>query len=96
LAAGLEALALVPICSHSLTHRPIVVRPESEIVLEPCDLQKEAVCVIDGQEQVRLGRGDRVRIGRAKAAFLLVQNPDHAPFETLREKLVWGQAPRYG
>ena len=92
---GLDALVLVPICPHSLTHRPIVVRPDSEIVLEPNGLQKEAVCVVDGQEQVRLVRGDRVRIRRATGAFLLVHNPDRPPFQTLREKLVWGQMPRY-
>jgi len=93
---GLEALVLVPICPHSLTHRPIVVRPECEIVLEPNGLQKEALCVIDGQEQVQLVRGDRVRIRRAPGAFLLVHNPDRPAFQTLREKLAWGQAPRYG
>ncbi len=92
---GLDALALVPICPHSLTHRPIVVRPDSEIVLEPNGLQKEAVCVADGQELIRLVRGDRVRIRRAPGAFLLVHNPDRKPFQTLREKLVWGQMPRY-
>jgi NAD+ kinase len=91
----LDALVLVPVCPHSLTHRPIVVRPDSEIVLEPCGLQKEAVCVVDGQEQVRLASGDHVRISRAKGAFLLIHNPDHRPFATLREKLVWGQPPRY-
>jgi len=92
----LDAIALVPVCPHSLTHRPIVLRPDAEIVLEPCDLQKGAVCVVDGQEQVHLARGDRVRIRRAEAAFLLVHNPDHRPFETLRAKLSWGQPPKYG
>jgi len=92
---GLEAIVLVPVCPHSLTHRPIVVRPDSEIVLEPCGLQKEAVCIVDGQERVRLVRGDRVRIRRAASAFLLIHNPDRPPFATLREKLVWGQPPRY-
>jgi NAD+ kinase len=93
---GLEALVLVPICPHSLTHRPIVVRPECEVVLQPNGLQKEATCVIDGQDLVRLAHGDRVRIRRAPGAFLLVHNPDRPPFQTLREKLAWGQAPRYG
>jgi NAD+ kinase len=96
LAPGVEAMVLVPVCPHSLTHRPIVVRPDSEIVLEAGGLQKEAVCVVDGQEQVRLARGDRVHIRRAGAKFLLVQNAQHRPFETLREKMVWGQPPRYG
>ena len=92
---GLDALVLVPICPHSLTHRPIVVRPECEIVLESNGLQKEALCVIDGQEQVRLGpRRPRPHPPRT-GAFLLVHNPDRPAFQTLREKLVWGQMPRY-
>lgn len=92
---GLDALVLVPICPHSLTHRPIVVRPDSEVMLVPNGLQKEAMCVVDGQQQVRLAAGDRVRICRATGEFLLVHNPDRQPFATLREKLVWGQPPRY-
>jgi len=93
---GLEAIALVPVCPHSLTHRPIVIRTDREVVLESCGLQREAACVVDGQERVPLARGDRVRVRRAEPAFLLVQNPDRRPFQTLREKLSWGQVPRYG
>jgi len=95
LAPGLEAMVLVPVCPHSLTHRPIVLRPECRVVLEPADLQKEAVCVVDGQEEVRLAAGDRVGIGRADAAFLLVQSGGLQPFETLSRKLHWGHLPRY-
>ena len=95
LAPGLEAMVLVPICPHSLTHRPIVLRPEAEVVLEPSDLQNEAVCVVDGQEQVRLSRGDGIRIRRADASFLLVQNGRHGAFATPSQKLHWGHLPRY-
>lgn len=96
LAPRLEAMALVPVCPHSLTHRPIVLRPESEVILEPCGLQKEAMLVLDGQDRGRLARGDRVRIRRADSSFLLVHNGDRPLFSTLREKLQWGTAPRYG
>jgi NAD+ kinase len=95
LAPGLEAMVLVPICPHSLTHRPIVLRADSELVLEPCGFQKEAVCVLDGQVHVALARGDRVRIRRAASDVLLIQNPDRPPFGTLREKLHWGHSLRY-
>jgi len=95
LAPGLEAVVLVPICPHSLTHRPIVLRPEAEVVLELSELQDQAVCVVDGQEQVRLARGDRVRIRRADASFLLVQNGRPGAFATLSRKLHWGHPPRY-
>jgi len=95
LAPGLEAMVLVPVCPHSLTHRPIVLRPECRVVLEPMDLQKEAVCVVDGQDQVRMQPGDRVSIARADSAFLLVESGRRRPFETLSRKLRWGYLPRY-
>jgi len=95
LAPGLEAMVLVPVCPHSLTHRPIVLRPECDVVLEPLDLQKEAVCVVDGQNKVRLAPGERVHIARAKSAFLLVESGHRQPFETLNRKLHWGHLPRY-
>jgi NAD+ kinase len=91
----LDALVLVPVCPHSLTHRPIVIQPDSEVLLVPVDLQKEAVCVVDGQEVVRLQEGDPVRIRGAKTGFLLVQSGRRADFALLREKLHWGQALRY-
>ena len=95
LAPGLEAVVLVPICPHSLTHRPVVLRPETEIVLQLSDLQDRAVCVVDGQKQVDLVRGDRLRIRRADASFLLVQNGRPGAFATLTRKLHWGHPPRY-
>jgi len=96
LAPRLEAMVLVPICAHSLAHRPIVLRPDCEVVLEPAGLQKEAVCVVDGQETVRLAHGDKIRVSRAKEEFVLVHNGARSPFSTLREKLQWGRGPRYG
>jgi len=95
LVPALEALALVPICPHSLNHRPLVLRPDAEVVLEPCDLQEEAVCVVDGQERVPLARGDRIRVRRSASSFLLVHHGERPPFATLREKLHWGHTPRY-
>jgi NAD+ kinase len=96
LAPRLEAVVLVPICAHSLSHRPIVLMPDHEVVLTPCALQKESVCVVDGQEIVNLTEGGRVRISRAKEVFLLVHNGDRPVFSTLREKLNWGRGPGYG
>lgn len=96
LAAGLEAMVIVPICPHSLTHRPIVLRPDCEVVLVPGGLQKEAVCVADGQEQVRMSAGDRLVVRRASASFLLVQRGRQEAFATLSHKLHWGHGPKYG
>ena len=95
LAPGLEAMVLVPVCPHSLTHRPIVLRPDCEVVLEPTDLQPQAVCVVDGQDKVGMEPGDRVTIRRASSSFLLVERTHRQPFETLSRKLHWGHLPHY-
>jgi NAD+ kinase len=95
-APRLEAMVLVPIAAHSLSHRPIVLRPDAEVVLTPSALQKAAVCVVDGQETVHLAEGDRVRISRAKESFILVHNGERPVFSTLREKLNWGRGAGYG
>jgi len=96
LVPGIEAMVLVPVCPHSLTHRPIVLRPDSRVTLRPTGLQEEASVAIDGQEVVRLARGDAVHVRRADSPFLLVQNPSRGTFATLSEKLHWGHLPRYG
>lgn len=96
LVPGIEAMVLVPVCPHSLTHRPIVLRPDSRVTLRPTGLQEEASVAIDGQEVVRLARGDAVEVRRANSALLLVQNPARGTFATLSEKLHWGHLPRYG
>ena len=96
LVPGIEAMVLVPVCPHSLTHRPIVLRPGSRVTLRPTGLQEEASVVIDGQEVVRLARGEAVEVRRADSPFLLVQNPARGTFATLSEKLHWGHLPRYG
>jgi NAD+ kinase len=95
LAPGLEAMVLVPVCPHSLTHRPIVLRPECHVVLEPLDLQPQGVCVVDGQEKVPVAPDETVHIRRAGSAFLLVESGERRPFETLSRKLHWGHLPRY-
>jgi NAD+ kinase len=49
---GLEAVVLVPICPHTLTHRPIVVKADSviEVVLNATTTtQTQITC--DGQSQ---------------------------------------------
>ncbi|MDP6381526.1 MAG: NAD(+)/NADH kinase, partial [Phycisphaerae bacterium] len=84
LAPGSEAILLTPICPHSLTNRPIVLKANSELVLRTID-QDNAVCVIDGQELVPLTNEDRVRVKQAEHRLLLVESVTRTGFATLRE-----------
>ncbi|MDK1031896.1 MAG: NAD(+)/NADH kinase [Planctomycetia bacterium] len=95
LAPGLDAILLTPVCPHSLTNRPIVLKPDSVVVLGATGTEG-AVCVVDGQETIRLEAGERVRMKRSELRFPLLENTACTGFATLREKLGWSHLPKYG
>ncbi len=93
MAAELAAIGITPLNAHSLTHRPIVVGPDSVIEVRPEAVNSGSSLIIDGQVTFPLAEGDVVRIRRAPAEFQLVRNPRHSPWHNLVTKLHWGQPP---
>lgn len=93
MAAELRAIGITPLNAHSLTHRPIVVGPDSVIEVRPEAVNSGSSLIIDGQETFPLAEGEVVRIRRAPAEFQLVRNPRHSPWHNLVTKLHWGQPP---
>jgi NAD+ kinase len=90
---ALAALALVPICPHTLSDRPIVV-PASRtvrIVLGPGEAGATMTC--DGQIGTALNPSDAVEIRRAPQDLVLVHPRSYSYFELLRDKLDWGRIP---
>jgi len=85
----LEAIALVPICPHTLSNRPIAIdsRSEVEITLVQAD---DARVHFDGQLHAELHKGDRVVVKRLAKTITLLHPPGHSHYEVLREKLNWG------
>jgi NAD+ kinase len=87
----LEALALVPICPHTLSNRPIVVSADSVIelvLLGPTNGRPQVT--FDGQSNVALEDGDRVKVRRDKRRVQLLHPAGRNHYDTLREKLHWG------
>ncbi len=91
---GLEAVVLVPICPHTLTHRPIVVKADSviEVVLNSANTT-EAQITCDGQVSLAIEPGDRILIRKKGRKARLVHPLNHDYFELLRAKLNWGLRP---
>jgi NAD+ kinase len=91
--ANLSALAVVPICPHALSHRPIVVSADSvvEIVMTGTAPGQHAYVSFDGQTGLMLEDHDRVRVRRADISVELVQPAERSHFEVLRRKLHWGR-----
>jgi NAD+ kinase len=86
----MDAMIVTPICSHTLTNRPIVL-PEGvtiEIVLRSA--QDDVYVTVDGQVGLNLKMGDKLEVKRSRAAVRLVAPPDKNYFDVLRGKLKWG------
>jgi NAD+ kinase len=91
----LDAVVLAPICPHTLSDRPIVVRSSSTIevrLLERPDTFAQITC--DGVPLGELGAGDRLTVMPAEASVTLLHPPDHDYYRILRSKLRWGRGDR--
>lgn len=91
---ALEAVIVVPICPHTLTHRPIVLSADKEIeVVINADNSTQIQVTCDGQISLPIEPGDRIHIRRKRRKLRLIQPLEHDYFEVLRAKLHWGQTP---
>ncbi|HMH18269.1 MAG TPA: NAD kinase [Burkholderiales bacterium] len=87
---SVPGFALVPICPHTLSNRPIMVSDRSviEILLKR---SIDARLHFDGQLQCDLQEGDRVVIRRAEHTVKFVHPPGYSYFAMLRQKLHWSE-----
>jgi NAD+ kinase len=86
-----QALVLSPISPHTLSNRPVVLRPEAVVRIVVGDREKDAILTMDGQESVRLSGGDAVVVRRGRQAVSLVRSPDRTYYDVLRAKLGWAR-----
>jgi len=85
----LDAIALVPICPHTLSNRPIAINSASKV--EVTLIQAEDACIhFDGQQQLSFQQGDKVLVRRADKTVSLLHPLGHSHYDMLREKLNWG------
>jgi NAD+ kinase len=89
LTPDVQAMVLTPICPHTLTNRPLVVRPDARLRVR--NVSGSAVTVtIDGQSGHELEAGGWVDVQRADQPLRLYQSPSPF-FAILRQKLSWGE-----
>jgi NAD+ kinase len=95
LEADIAAIVITPICPHSLSFRPIVIGTESDLKLELVRVNAGSTVIVDGRSRSALEAGDAVTIRKDEGVFLVVNNPKRTKWDTLAEKLGWGEKPRY-
>lgn len=88
---SLEAMLVLPICPHTLSSRPIVVDSASDIEIRIREnINETGQVVSDGQNNIDVAAGDRVRVRRKERRIRLLHPADYDYFSILREKLHWG------
>lgn len=91
----LNAVAVVPICPHTLTDRPLVISAEQTIevvLLERDDTLAEVT--VDGFSMGEIRPRDRLVISAAEQRITLVHPPSYDFYGILRSKLFWGRDSR--
>lgn len=89
---SVESILITPICPHTLSDRPVVVRDTSKIELRLAETSESVFLTLDGQTGLPMQAGDRIRITRAQERLKLIHPPNKSYFEILRNKLKWGEA----
>ena len=85
----LEAVALTPICPHTISNRPIVLMPHHEIEVQYLTVGKDLDVAFDGIPQGNMEAGTSLKIKKHRKKLRIVRLSRHDYFATLRTKLGW-------
>ena len=89
---AVESWIITPICPHTLSDRPVVVRDSSLIEVHLSGDTESVFLTLDGQTGIPMQAADVVRMRRASDRLRLIQPAQKSYFEILRSKLKWGEA----
>jgi NAD+ kinase len=95
LSANLSAMVITPLCPHSLSFRPIVIKADNQLQIECIRMNEQTTLLLDGQVTHKLKMGDIINIQKHAGQFLVVNNPLRTQWDTLAGKLNWAEKPRY-
>lgn len=85
----LEAFVITPICPHTISNRPIVLMPQSEIQIQYISEYDPVEIAYDGFAHFLMSTGEVFHIRQAERRCQLIELPHHDYFSTLRKKLGW-------
>jgi NAD+ kinase len=87
---SLSVIALVPVCPHTLSNRPIVISSDCtvEITIRSAD---DPRAHFDSHSRVDLKEGDRIVVRRYSHTISLLHPVGHSYYAMLREKLNWNR-----
>jgi len=87
-----NSIVLVPICSHSLNSRPLVIAGDSTIEVRITEYNNpEPVLSIDGRHDAKLKSGQKITISKSRHSVTVLHTKGYNYYDTLRKKLGWGK-----
>lgn len=86
-----EAFVITPICAHTLTNRPLVIRDTATIEIVVKSQREAAYLTVDGQVGIATHSEDIIRVRKSDSCIELIQPPQRNYYEILRQKLKWGE-----
>jgi len=88
---NVPGIALVPVCPHTLSNRPITVSDQCVIEITIKQRAIGASLYFDGQLRSELAVDDKVIVRRAAHSIRFVHPPGYSYYAMLREKLHWSE-----
>lgn len=90
LSPELDSIVLTPICPHTLSNRPIVLKPKQEILIEYISNYPPIEITYDGLTPYHLKTKENLKIAISPTrTFKLIALNRHDYYATLRTKLGW-------
>ena len=86
-----NAICLVSISPHTMSHRPFILHGESEVIISLLDCDERATISFDAQSSVSASEGVSLRVKRHDNFVHLIHPKGYDYFEIIRSKLHWGQ-----
>lgn len=87
---NVEAIAMTPICPHTLGNRSVIFDTKTPIEVSFEDLPVAPLVSIDGKRNFEKESLNSIRIQLAEEKFQLIHNQANTHFSIVRDKLNWG------
>jgi len=92
-APDVECMVVTPICPHSLSVRPLVVRSQERVTVTGLDPGHSLQLTIDGQVEREIGSEDTVVVSKGEHEVALIRLQGQTFLDTMRRKLNWAARP---
>jgi len=89
---AVEVMLVTPICAHSLSARPLILRLSDKLLATIPEYDGKVVLTVDGQVSMPLQTGDSIEVKESEHRIKLVLSGSRSYFGILRTKLNWGIA----